>query len=287
MKCEMRSNKIQNPLSPTIFHQHLPLQMPIHCPFTTTRLSQEEFKLVANDVMRHVFDIHNEFGRFFDEQVYKKELAVRMSGVVLELAITVTHDSFTKTYYVDVLVNGGGLFEFKATDSIHPRHRGQTLNYLLLLDLGHGKVINVRPELVQHEFVNCPSRLVELKNPTISDVHWNSQVTGACFLRDSLISLVSDWGAGLDIGLFEEAVTHFLGGQESVQFPIPVIGKKGHVTDQLMRLVAPNVAFKITGLRERLDEFEVQTRKLLQHTTLKTIHWINITQHCLTFRSLT
>ena len=31
--------------------------------------------------MRHVFTIHNEFGRFFDEQIYMKELVDRMDGV--------------------------------------------------------------------------------------------------------------------------------------------------------------------------------------------------------------
>jgi len=261
--------------------------MPINCPIATIRLSQEEFKLVASDVMRQVFDIHNDFGRFFDEDVYKKELALRMSGVVLELPISVTHDTFTKTYYADVLVNSGGLFEFKATDSIHPRHRGQTLNYLLLLDLGHGKVINLRTEQVQHDFINCTSRLVDLKNPRISDTHWNQDMAGAHALRDTLMSLVTDWGAGLEIGLYEEAVTHFLGGMEKVFLPIPVMSKMGHLTNQRMHIVTPEVAFRITGLRERLEEFEVQARKLLQHTTLNAIHWINITQDSLTFRTLT
>ena len=128
----------------------------------SNRITQVEFKRLAHEVMQHVFAIHNEFGRFFDEQIYKKELACRMNGVELELAVTVAYGTFSKTYYVDVLVNSSGLFEFKATDAIHPRHRGQTLNYLLLLDLGHGKVINVRPEVVGHEFVNCPNRLVDL-----------------------------------------------------------------------------------------------------------------------------
>jgi hypothetical protein len=35
--------------------------------------------------MNVVYDIHNEFGRFFDETVYKRELADRMPGMELEL----------------------------------------------------------------------------------------------------------------------------------------------------------------------------------------------------------
>ncbi len=129
------------------------------------RIAQNEFGEIAFAVMEHVFAIHNEFGRFFDEQIYKRELAARTSDAVLEAPITVSFDSFSKTYYLDVLVKAGGLFEFKASDGIHPRHRGQTINYLLLADLEHAKLVNLRPEVVQHEFVNCSQRLVNLRDP--------------------------------------------------------------------------------------------------------------------------
>jgi GxxExxY protein len=260
--------------------------MPIHLPFVTRRITQDEFKQLASEVMHHVFAIHNEFGRFFDEQIYKKELAHRMTGVGLELPITVTHTTFSKTYSIDVLVNDSGLFEFKAADSIHPRHRGQTLNYLLLLDLGHGKVINVRPETVGHEFVNCPNRLVHLRNPAIFDRRWDARVSGADEFRDYLVPLITDWGAGLETSLYEEAITHFLGGEAKVIQPIPVVGKNGHLADQRMRMLAPDVAFKITALQERRDEFEAQARKLIQYTTLNAVHWANITQKSITLTTL-
>ncbi len=260
--------------------------MPIHCPIKANRISQDEFKHLSNEVMGHVFAIHNDFGRFFDEIVYKKELADRMSGVVLEAEIIVTHGTFSKSYYVDVLINNGGLFEFKVADAIHSRHRGQTLNYLLLLDLAHGKVINMRPESVGHEFVNCTARLADLKNPSIFDTRWNSQIPGACHLRDLLMPLIHDWGSGLEIGLYEEAITHLLGGEENVLMPVPVIGHKGHLVDQRMRLAAPGVAFKITGLQKRLEEFEHQAMRLLKHTHLAAIHWINITQTSVHFITL-
>ncbi len=228
--------------------------MPIHCSIATVRITQDEFKLLASEVMHHVFAIHNEFGRLFD---------------------------------VDVLINASGLFEFKASDAIHPRHRGQTLNYLLLLDLGHGKVINVRPVMVGHEFVNCPKRLVELRNPVIYDQRWEAHVAGAEAFRERLMPLIADWGAGLEVSLYEEAVTHFLGGEARVLLPVPVIGNKGRLADQRMKLAAPDVAFKITALQARLDEFETQARKLIQHTALKAVHWANITQETITFTTLT
>jgi GxxExxY protein len=260
--------------------------MPIHCPVVTNRISQNEFKLLAAEVMGHVFNIHNEFGRFFDEVVYKKALADRMSGVVLELEIIVTHGTFSKTYYADVLINHSGLFEFKASDTLHPRHRGQTLNYLLLLDLAHAKVINMRPESVGHEFVNCPNRLADLRKPQMVDRQWLAHAPGASAVRDNLMPLIADLGAGLELSLYEEALTHFLGGDDKVLAPVPVMGNKGHIADQRMRLAAPNVAFKLTSLQDHLDDFEHQARRLLQHTTLQAIHWINITQTTVQFVTL-
>ena len=43
------------------------------------RLSQDEFGELSYAVMAHVFEIHNEFGRFFDERIYKRELASPVS----------------------------------------------------------------------------------------------------------------------------------------------------------------------------------------------------------------
>lgn len=265
---------------------HLVPTMPIHSSITTCRISQNEFKELASEVMRHVFDLRNEFGRFFDEGVYKRELATRMPDVELESAITLTYAGFSKTYFVDVLVNSSGLFEFKAADKIHSRHRGQTLNYLLLLDLAHGKVINVRPEYVEHEFVNCPSRLIDLRSPEIFDHEWDSRVAGADLFRQILMSLIADWGAGLETNLYEEALTYFLGGESNVVVPISVMGKSGFLMKQRMRIVAPSVAFKITALQERFNEFVTHARKLIAHTTLEAMLWANITQKSIKFTTI-
>ena len=118
------------------------------------RLSQSEFGELAYQVMRCVFEIHDELGRLFNEQLYKCELAYGYPGVQREVPIDVCHGSFAKTYHLDVLVADGGLFEFKMAETLVPKHRAQTLNYLYLADLSHGKLVNLRPEQLEHEFVN-------------------------------------------------------------------------------------------------------------------------------------
>ena len=221
--------------------------MPITLPIQTRRISQAEFGALAFDVMQHVFAIHNEFGRFFDEKIYKRELAARMGGVALELPITVAHGSFSTEYFLDVLVQESGLFEFKAVEAIHPRHRGQTINYLLLAELGHAKIVNVRPEKVEHEFVNCSLRREQLRNPVVQDVGWDPLVPGAVLFRETLRALIADWGAGLELALYDAALSHFLVGLADVS----VHGSAGHLGEQRLRLAAPDVAFKLTALTER------------------------------------
>lgn len=260
--------------------------MPIHRTTETIRPTQSEFGQIAYDVMEQVYAIHNEFGRFFDEAVYKRELSDRMPGMELELPVTVTHGTFSKPYKLDVLAHKRGIFEFKAAESIVSRHHAQTINYLLLFDLPHGLIINVRPESVGKYFVNCHQRLGEMKNPTVGTSRFASDIAGAAFFHDQLLALIHDWGSGLDTGLYEEALTHFLGGEEQVLQPVPVMGAKGHLHDQKMRLLAPGVAFKLTAFPDRLEAFEAHARRLLQHTTLKAIHWANITHKHVTFTTI-
>jgi hypothetical protein len=41
------------------------------------RCPQEDFKSLAGELMRHVSEIHNEFGRLFVQPIDKRELAAR------------------------------------------------------------------------------------------------------------------------------------------------------------------------------------------------------------------
>jgi GxxExxY protein len=116
--------------------------MPIAPLYPVRRLSQEEFSELSYAVMGCVFEIHGDFGRLFDEKFYKRELACRYPGVTVEFPISIWHHSFSTTRYLDVLVAEGGPFEFKAVEATTPQHRRQLYNYLLLLGLSHGKLVN-------------------------------------------------------------------------------------------------------------------------------------------------
>lgn len=260
--------------------------MPIEPSIQTSRISQEDFKEIAFAAMQHVFAIHAEFGRFFDEKIYKLEFASRMKDVLLEVAVDVIHGTFTKRYFADAIAGSAALFEFKTVETLHPKHTAQAIHYLQLLDLPHGKIINVRPERVQHKFVNCNKRLVTSRDPSVTDQEWNRGTPGADQFRDTLMALIHDWGTGLELPLYEEALTHLLGGEAAVNTDVRVYGERSHLTDQRMRLVAPNVAFKLTALPGASPSFVVHARRLLKHTSLEAIHWANITQKNVTFATI-
>src|SRR5262245_18774383 len=133
--------------------------MPIHVESQIYVYGQEEFHAIDWRIMRIVFDVHNEFGRFLDETLFKREIAARCVSLgirpaQLEVRIRVVHESFIKDYFMDMLVAGGVLIEAKTVEQLTPAHRNQALNYLLLAGLHHGRLLNLRTERVQFEFVS-------------------------------------------------------------------------------------------------------------------------------------
>lgn len=58
------------------------------------------------------------------------------------------------------------------------------------------------------------------------------------------------------------------------------------VGHQRFRMLAPGVALRITAFGFRADAFELHARKLLAHTELQAIAWVNIHHTLVTFTVL-
>ena len=261
--------------------------MPITSAIPFRRLSQAEFGELAYSVMSCVFEIHHDFGRFFDERIYKRELALRHRGVQLEVPIEIRHESFHKVQYIDVLVDGGGPFEFKTVEGLVPRHAAQLLHYLLLAELSHGKLVNLRKESVEHEFINTTLRYEDRLQFKIVDSAWNDTIASAEQFRALLTALLRDWGTGLDLQLYEEALIHLLGGEAKVLADVEVSTDGRLLGRQKRLLAAPRVAFVLTALPEADSAFESHTRRFLRHTELDAILWANISLKLVTFTAIT
>jgi GxxExxY protein len=258
--------------------------MPITIKAPIRRLSQQEFGELSYEVMRHVFDIHNELGRFFDERIYKRELAHRLANVRLEVPIDLSFESFRATLFLDALVENGGIFEFKATERISAAHRAQLLQYLMLCDLSHGKLINVRPEKVEDEFVNTTLRHADRSAFAVDSVRWNPCVAGGRRLQEYVVALLSDWGVGLQIPTYEAAVVHYFGQPVETDVGVAIDGRQ--VGTHRVALFAPGVMMMMTGLTRGFDRFEIHARRLLAHLDVRAIAWININPQRLTFTTL-
>ncbi len=261
--------------------------MPVTTPIPIRRLSQTEFGKVAYDVMEQVFAIHTEYGRFFNEGIYKRELANRLDMVSLEVPVDVSFRDFNKRYYLDVLVGDGAVFEFKCVEELHPRHRAQLLHYLLLLDLSHGKLINMRPSDVRHEFVNTNLTTQKRTQFCVNTDGWSPSSAGAGEFEETLTSLLSELGTGLDLEFYEEALTHCFGHATNDMCDMPVSSRLGSSPGtQPMMLISSRSAFKLSAFQRFQPLTAMHLRRQLQHLPLEAIQWANITHGFVTLSTI-
>jgi len=260
--------------------------MPIRLPSGIRRLSDEEFTKAAYDVMNVAFAVHNEFGRLFDEQIYENEIARRLGNTQTQVPLDVCFETFRKRYYLDLLYLNGALFELKANEAVTERHRAQLLNYLLMLEFPHGKLVNFRTESIHHKFVNAPISRTDRTSFAVETVEFKNSPGCPIQLPDLLVPMLRDWGTCLEVSLYEEALTYFLGGETAVLKPVEILGKFGRIGAQVFRLLTPDAAFKITGFSEDRPRYENQLRSLLQHTALNQMQWVNLGRKTVTFKTL-
>ena len=191
--------------------------MPIEVSTMIQAQDQEQFHALDRRIMGVVFEVHNEFGRLMDEELYKSEIAARCvaSGVEpaeREVRIRVSHQGFVKDYFMDLLFCHGFMLEAKVAERLVAAHRGQALNYLLLAGLKHGRLVNLRTERVQHEFVSTTLTPEERRRFSVVESGWVEMDAKSRQLKARTIELLEDWGAFLDVNLYREALGHFLGG---------------------------------------------------------------------------
>jgi GxxExxY protein len=269
------------------FCQRRERPMPVHVDADVRRLDQEEFRRIAYDVMEQVFAVHNEMGRFFDEGIYRNAVASKVARSRTEVLIEVHFDDFRKQYSIDLLVDGGAVFELKAVRMLGAPQRAQLLNYLLLTGLSHGKLVNFRQELVEHEFVNTHLELADRTEFRTIVRGWKDPGPNGRPLQPWLLALLRDVGTGLDVRLYENAVSHVFGGDDAVLQDVAIFAGTGIIGSQKLRIAAPGWAFKVTAIDgSSFPWFEDHARRLLGHTTLDGLHWINVTRECVAFTTI-
>lgn len=265
--------------------------MPIEVQTEIRVFNQEEFHALDRKLMRIVFDVHNEFGRFLDEKLYQREVATRwleagFGDAEQEVAIAVRHESFVKEYRMDLLFNRGLMLEGKAAEAIVASHRAQSLNYLLMAGMHHGKLVNFRPGRVEHEFVSTRLTLELRRRFTVIDAGWRAVSDECRWLRAKVTGLLQDWGGFLELGLYREAVTHFLGGQDTVMQPVTVHSGARVIGEQTVHRLNHEAAFAFTAVTQGQDSLREHQLRFLNHTPLEYIQWVNFNHHKIEFATL-
>jgi GxxExxY protein len=253
--------------------------MPITSPLCLSSVSQEEFAQFDYQVMRHAFECQNELGRLCEESIYQNDLAVRLRSAGLptlkEFPVTVAHRDFAKTYLLDLVVANAGVYELKTSQILAREHEAQLLNYLFLCGLQHGKLINFRAAKVESRFVNTPLTQTDRMQFAVEMDTWQESGRTDQSFRENLLYLLNDWGCGLELALYTEALIHFAGGATQVVQRLPLTRAGAGLGDQRFNLLDPETAFRLTALADTID-YKEQLHALLRLSPLRTMHWVNL-----------
>lgn len=265
--------------------------MPIEKMFKTRHISEEEFRQIDFQIMGFTFEIQNEIGRFWDEKIYQNELAYRcekagFDKVDAEAPIKVSFKDFTKTYFIDLLINDSVIYELKAADALTGEYKNQVLNYLFLTGLNHGKLINLRSPSVKSEFVSTKISTEKRFDFTIEDAAWKNLDDDYAWLKHLLIDLLFEWGAFLNINLYYEVIGYFRGGEENVMQKIRVTSGGRTIGEQKVHMLNTNVSFQISAILKDQHKYEEQLYKFLRFTSFKAIQWVNFNRDHIIFKTI-
>jgi GxxExxY protein len=251
--------------------------MPIATCVPIRIFSQEDFGNIAYEVVREAFEVHTALGKMFNESIYRTALRKALgSRAIEEVKICLSHQSFRKEMYLDLLVDLGCPFELKATSCLTDTHQSQLIQYLMLTGLSHGKLINFGTERVEHRFVNCQEAPEQRKKFDTKRLNWFS-TDPFRRLEQIVLPLILDWGTGLSKFLYLEAVIALAGGEERCRQCTDTFWQEQRIGQQPVYFIEEGVSIEVSCKKQDLDRYESHLRRLIKNTKLRAILWINIT----------
>ena len=257
--------------------------MPIHCLIKPQMMSRDEYHQLDHMVMRIIFDIHNDLGSLYDEKIYQKAIISRCLEAGLEtkaeVPIQISYQEFVKQYKIDLIIDSRVIYELKTSISINANHRRQTLNYLFLTGFNYGKLVNMRPSSVESEFITTSLTPHDRKQFTIDKDGWKDMNKDSVWLREIMISLLSDWGVFLNIPLYCEAISFFRGGEQVFTAEVEIINNGSVLGTQKVNVLNPETAVHISAIKKSIESYQEHLHRFLKNTSLKAIQWINLNHH--------
>lgn len=241
-------------------------------------------------VMGHAFKIHSRLGTLCDERIYADELAYRcgLDGLdaIREPHIKVTHQAFSKSYFLDLLIDGKAVYELKVSKELSPKHEQQLLNYLLLANLKHGKLITFGGESVQHRFVSTKLNSVKRHQMGVDTKEWKAVCKRGERLPDIVTALLEDWGGFLSVNLYREAISFILSDGNGLKGQVQILDTGRLIGKQVALLFAPDVVFYVSGCSRDTDGLRKHLKRLLENSSAQVIQWLNFDHHAARIETL-
>ena len=253
--------------------------MPIHRTLELRSVSDAEFDVIDEAVMRCAYATQNKFGRLFDERVYENDLADRLRAegfeVHTQVAVTVSHGSFEKTYYLDLIVNHM-LYELKVVATLLDEHRAQGLNYAMLQNIRRVKLLNFGDIKVRGDIVRNAITEEGRHAPKLRKTGWRILTPSCERLFDHLKALIKDWGTHLSAQLYNEALIHHFGGEANCLQRHDIRTSTLKLGTHPVQMHSEHHAFTLSSLTKNRSAYHHHLTTLLEHTDLKAIQWINL-----------
>jgi GxxExxY protein len=254
--------------------------MPIRCGVNVSSVSDQNFEEINRLVMKCAFGAHNCLGRLCDEGVFEKDMAnrLRAEGITetyTQVPVEVGHESFAKTYRLDLVVNQL-VYELKVVEAFSKKHDAQAYNYAGLLDINRVNLLNFGEPSVEGKLIRTPFDRIDRRKVTVDRSHWKPVSDGCRSLADKAESCVNDWGGFLESGLYQESMIWFLGGEGKVLTKLPVMREGALLGQQSVALHSPDCGFSVTTFGKRLGTHRTQLKRLLKLLPIRAWQLINL-----------
>lgn len=250
--------------------------MSITCTHQPIQRSQSEFQQTDYQVMGLAFDLHNEKGNLWEERDYRHGIAEQCLQIGMEVfeevQISVSHNGFCKTYFIDLLIDGN-IYELKTVPAITEQHEAQTLNYLFLSNTRHGKILNFGQDSLTWRFVSTSLNRSDRLTFSFDTSCWNPTEKNHKAIPLLTTELLKEWGAFLSVSLYKEALAHFLS--------VHLEGK-----NQRFISLSPNTVLYLSGLTCSKTNLRTNLQKYLNNSSFRELLWINFNRNRIEFFTL-
>jgi GxxExxY protein len=264
--------------------------MPVESGLPAGAADQETFHKIDRVVMGEAFVVQNSLGRFLNEKIFKMELADRCDqaglDVRLEEPLKVRHGPFSKIYFLDFIVEKSIPYELKCAEALSGSHQNQLLNYLLLLEWKHGKLLNFRPARVESRFVSTSLNRCDRTSFEIHEESWIESNEADRLLKKRFIDFLADLGLCLDVSLYREALVCLMNDFSPGRQNIEILSAGRVLGTHSMCLLDDETAWHISTIGFPSESYGSHLRQLLCHTRLSRLHWINLGHNVVSFLSL-